>query len=380
MKRFLLAAAMVAATSLTAHAQLTLTQIASVDLGNSANLATVIPSNTFGNNPYALAWDGTDAYVAGVGSNTGIIRISNAITAPAYGTVFGTTTSQITGLAVSGSNVYAASTPAGATSVRSFTSAGTLNWNITDATQRAEGVAINPGLNGTGTTAGGVSFLSNGAGRVRTLNATTGAYIANNTNGNGGVINFSPTATVWRDLAFDPATGDVYTRESNRIGKAVRIADSGGNAYSGTASTVLAPLTQTGAPGGQFQQSIAFMNTPNNGSLLVANDNNNGAIANFTDVVKFFTTSGTEVVPTWSFLSGTDVNGFNFFNPSGTKRYDFGYSATNNTLAVTDSANRRLYIFSAAAPVVVPETGTLSLLAVGFATLGGIVLKKRKAA
>ncbi len=380
MKRFLLAAAMVAATSLNAHAQLTLTQIASVDLGNSANLATVLPSSTFGNNPYGLAWDGTDAYVAGVGANTGIIRISNAATTPVYGTVFGTTTSQITGLAVSGANVYASSTPAGAASARSFTSAGTLNWNITDITQRAEGVAINPGLNGTGTTAGGVSFLSNGAGRVRTLDAATGAYITNNTNANGGVINFSPTSTTWRDLAFDPATGDVYTRETNRIGKAVRVADSGGSAYSGLASTVLAPLTQTGSPGGQFQQSIAFMNTPSNGSLLVANDNSSGATANFTDVVKFFTTTGTAVVPTWSFLSGTDANGFNFFNPSGASRYDFGYSALNNTLAVTDSANRRLYIFSTSATAVVPEAGTMSLLAVGFATLGGMVIRRRRAA
>lgn len=340
-----------------ATAQVQLDLRAVVDLSSISNVNTGI-----GTNPSAVVWNGTDAWVAGYNSsgaaaNTGIIRVSNVLSSPSFGTRFGALSTPnsrgITGLALQGDRLAVSlDTGAGSgDSVRQFsTTSESLNWRIGDATagndstRRGNGVAFDPGFNGAGPNQG-VAYMSIGSGRRHLLNTTTGQYI--NGQNAGAIVNFATVSTTWRDMAYDPATGDLYTREANRIGRAVR---NGDNSYAG-GSTLIGGLATAIAID---TQNIAFVNSGTAGNLLIVNNRTvaTGGQA-FTSVVQGFTTTGTAVP--LQFL----LNGSAWSAPAGNGAYDFSFDAATNSLAVVDFANRSLYVFQ------IPTPGAAALLGLG---------------
>lgn len=357
------AAIVVACCAGGALAQVNLDHLKTIDL-SSTSLNT--NPEFIGSNPSAVAWDGVDAYVggynqSGAAQNTGIVRISNALGAHSIGSAFGLFSTNnlrgMTGLSIK-NGMLAASLDNGAgnvNSVRAFNPlTGTQNWatggGTPDATRRGNAIAFDPGFNGTGPNQG-VAYLSIGSGRRHLEDATTGNYI--NGQNAGAIINFATATTTWRGMAFDPGTGDLYTRESNRVGKAVR---NGDNSY-------VAPATQiflTVAASAVDQQNIAFINSADFGDFLIFNDRSvtTGGQA-FSSVVKVISTSGASM--TLNFPNA------DFSPASGNGAYSFSFDAGTQTLAVTDFANRQLHIFA------VPAPGSLALLG-----LGGLAAMRRR--
>jgi hypothetical protein len=74
--------------------------------------------------------------------------------------------------------------------------------------------------------------------RRHLLAESNGAYI--NGQNAGAIVNFNPSQTTWRDHAYNPVTGDLFTRESNRVGKAIR---NGDNSFTTNPATCGRPLS-----------------------------------------------------------------------------------------------------------------------------------------
>ncbi|MEY2745838.1 MAG: hypothetical protein RL112_880, partial [Planctomycetota bacterium] len=292
-----------------------------------------------GTAPSAVAWENGDLIVAGFNAGataapTAITRVSNVLTAsPTFGTAFGAiaaTPSQrgYSGLA-SDAGKIAASHDFGSNQLsawRLYNADGTLAWSTTESNRGMGGTDFNPGFGGVDS---GVSFLAQGSGRLRLVNTATGAFTY--TSATGAIVTITPgTATGWRDMVFDPATGDLYTRMNNDVGKHVR---SGGNAFS--SSTRLVDLTDATAIAGQ---NIEFLNTAG-GNFVLYNDRTSSATGQtFASRIKMATTSGASVAPVFGPTP--------CFSPANaTGYYDFSWDAANGRLAVLDFFNRRVYVF-----------------------------------
>lgn len=265
---------------------------------------------------------------------------------------------------ISGNNLLVSSdTGAGSgDAVRMFNaSSESLTWRIGDAsagndsTRRGNGAAFDPGYIAGGSPISAAAYLAIGSGRRHRLNTASGIYL--NGQNVGAVINFPTTSTTWRDLDFDPATGDLYTRESNRVGKHTRTGD---NAFSPNA--ILVALTQTSIVD---SENIAFMDVSGSGNFLVFNDRSSAAVGQvFTSVIKMSDTAGTTETISWNFGAfGTPAN--------GAGNYDFSWDAASGDLAVLDSNNRRLYIFA------VPEPSAISLGALGSLLVAAWAARRR---
>ena len=81
----------VSSCALSLSAQVSLTHLGTVDVAVTSNSAN---PEYIGSNPSAVAWDGTNLWLAGYnnapGNNdTAIIRVDNALTAPTFGVPFG---------------------------------------------------------------------------------------------------------------------------------------------------------------------------------------------------------------------------------------------------------------------------------------------------
>ena len=348
---------------------------AQIQLSLLANVGITMPG---GIQPSAVAWDGTNAWVgaynnSGATANTFITPITNVLTAPTQGADFGIFSTAngrgLSSVSVNSSGTVLSSLDNGAasgSSIRAFSgSTGAALWDIgtsgPDAAKRGNGTAFDPGFNGTGSNAGGAAFLALGSGRRFVLDPITGAYINGTANGgNDAIINFSPTSTTWRDMAFDPTTGDLYTRETNRIGKATR---TGNNAFS--AST---PLVTPVGNAGFDNQNIAFVNAASTGNFLLVNDRASGASGQqLGNIIKAFN-------PISGAAMTLAFTGINPVTTTGVGAYDFSYNAATNTLAVSDFSNKRLYVFSVASSAsAAPEPGTLAL-----GTLGVVALLIRR--
>ena len=362
-----------------AHAQVRLSLLASVDTGVTSNSAS---ASYIGNNASAVSWDGINAYLGGytaASGNVGLVQISNVLTTASVGNAFGQVAAPgsrgITGLSVS-SGTLAVSLDTGSGSgdaVRAFNTAdNSLRWRIGtaagDSTRRGiAGVSFDPGFNGSSPSAGNIAFLTVGSGRRALLDVNTGAFIYNFAN--GMIINENPVSTTWRDTAFDPATGDLYTRESNRLTKGIRSADNNIPAINGGQSQVLTAFS--GVSGVVDNDNLVFMNT-GFGNFLIANDRNAPSAAlSFFDRVKVLDTNGV--------LQTVDYG--NFVPNTGNGAYDFSFNAQTSTLAVSDFANRRLYVFqvaSSANAASAPEPGTFALLGSGL--LFAATCRRRKMA
>ena len=338
-------------------AVISMSLIQTIDTTSTSNSAN---AEYVGNNVSAIAWNGSSLYVGGYVSaagNTGISRYNGGVWSAAFGVAATAQGSRgFTGLAVKG-NTLAAGWDGGANSVNSVrafnATTGAQNWatggGTPDATRRASGGAnFDPGFNGAGTNQG-VSYLALGSGRRHLEDTTTGNYI--NGQNAGAIINFTPAGTTWRGHAFDSATGDLYTRESNRVGKAVRNGDNSFATISGAQSNV---IYSTVVASGVDNQNIAFASTTAYGNLIFLNDRSSAANGQaFASVIKCIDTTGA--------VQTLNLGAFSALNGNGA--YSFSFDAGTQTLAISDFANRAVYIFAVPAPGATAMLGLAGLIA-----------------
>jgi hypothetical protein len=387
-----IAAAMPAATGF--GQSLTLTEVTRFNLNAvmaaASGTAAGSPPNPsyIGNNPSAVAWNGSRLFVAGLNNgatgtnsqNTGIIEVLNTSTtgivtssAVQYGSRFGffATPSQrgYTGLAMQNNRLFAALDtnvvqPNALSGYDISTqTTGTL-WSVSG--RGNGGVAIDPGFVVGGTSQGGagVGWATWGDGVVGSANrrglndpatgATIYSFSATGSAPAGMQWPATTNAVNGRDITFDPRTGDVYGRYTDLVSKAVR---SGSNA-----TTAQSVIWDPGDGAIAIGQNIEFMsNTTAAGDLLVFNQKDGFSGGTFTDYVRLSDTNGTVQSATWNFLGGT--------SPTSTAGYyDFAYDTTSQTLAVVDASNLRVSIFRFGAPA--PDT-QLTWSADGGFTSGG---------
>ena len=382
MKRLLLAAAIVAASSLSAHAAIVdMTLIQRISLVGFTGVGEN-PSAGVNSNPAAVAWDGTNAYVAGFNNSTSaalnlnIARIANAVTAPTtsltstyFGTLSTVASRGFTSLTVDANNVYASYDNGVGTSnaVRAFNkTTGASVWSLTDTGRRGGGTAIDPGFQG-GASTGQLGFVGLGMNRRAVVDKATGAYVTGYTNTDGMLIPPANNVNNWRDITFDSA-GNIYGRENNRVLRGLRTGD---NQVNNSGTSIYTDFS--GSLGSTIGQNIDFVDSTQYGGFLVMNDRPNGNATPFTTAVRAIDLAGS--FHTLNFNFGT----FGTIG-SGVRHYDFSFDKNTQTLAMSDFGNKSLYIFRVGAAVTAPETGTVSLLALGAASLVGVVLRKRKAA
>jgi autotransporter-associated beta strand protein len=334
-----------------------------------------------GANPSTIAWTGSAVYVAGVNasgstSRTAITGITNPLATPGLGVVpaftpaFGTRSATLngrgfTGLAVSGTVLAAAwdngtTTPATTDGMQALSTVdGSVIWTGTLAGRQMGGAAFDPGyvVGGVSQGGSGITGLVFNSGRRPTFDPATGATVYGLTGSAlpGMVINTSPTNTEWRDVDFDPATGDIYTRNSNNVASGVR---TGTNAISGNVQQFLVNNSNNGA--GMAGQSLAFMGGVVDpagsfaGNAVIWNSRPVGTTegsTSFTTANQVVATTGATVPVNWNVLFGSTP-------AKGNGWYDFGYDLTTKTLAVMDFQNRTVSIFDLDVNVQTVSGGT----------------------
>lgn len=368
---------MLAAAGLTASASAQFTLLANIDLLAATDAANT--TSRIGTNIGAVSWDGTNLYIAGRNNGgtalqVGILQVNNPLGTPSLGTFFGTATAQSTrgysGLATNGT-ILASTLETGANAgvVTTWTQATNTQIGTRSNLGTAAGTAFNPGFNQqAGASTGNLAYAAGGSGRHLVVDPNTAGLssIYNTTAApvQGAIWNSIATSaspingmgTNYRDLAFDPTTGDIYGRAANAITKAIR---TGENSF-GT-QTILwsnyGPSGQSGAAGVN-QQNLAFMNTPY-GKFIMFNDRPSGTLTpgDISTWVKMMDTNGnlqSIVLP----LAITSTAGI----------YDFSYDPISNTLAISDSSNSRVYILGN-----VPTPGAAGVLA-----MGGLLAARRR--
>lgn len=369
-----------------AQSLVNLYEISRFDLSSTANSAN---PQFIGSNPAAVAWNGSKLYVAGANNsggtaNSSIIEITNPtatgiVGSPTFSAPFGTLSTAnargFTGLAINGSNL-AVSWDNGANSPDSFRMADTgtnsIVWTLADSgsstanvgtTRGFAGPAFDPGHNADPAQGAGMAWVFQGGGRRFLNNTATGAAIYTNVNNDpagttqGMIINNAAAAsTAWRDIAFDPSTGNMFMRLNNLVTRTNRTGANANISPTGTtgASSTLVSLGTSNA----VATNIGFLDAvasstlnPYSGDLLVFNNRASTAPGqSFTSVIQFTDPDGLAITPSWTFLGGSI--------PDGNAGYDFGWDATSQTLAVMDYQNRSVSVFSTA----VPEPTTWALL------------------
>jgi hypothetical protein len=344
--------AMLATTVLagSAAAQVNLYEVRRIDLS-----ASFVSGAAYGTNLSAVAWNGSDAWVAGFNNsgntgNVGLAKVSNVWGAASLGSAFGVVSTPnargYSGLDILGNNLASAydSGAASANGIQSWNTASeTANWSKN--ARGGSGVAFDPGF---ASADSGVAWTTFGSGRRALQNAASGADIY--TTANGMIIN-SGAGTFWRDMDFDDNTGDLYARRSNGLYKTTR---TGGN--SGTVSQLIAFNAAADAINGH---NLAFMSDTVNGDLVIFNDRTSGSTGQgFTNVVKMVDSSGVAQTINWSFLGAT---------LAGNGYYSFSFDAASQTLAVADFFNDTIHIFA------VPAPSSLALLG-----LAGLAARRRR--
>jgi autotransporter-associated beta strand protein len=349
-------------------------------------------AHAIGSNPTAIAWNGTQLYAAGYNSSgatasVAITQILNPNAAPGLNVVptfsdsFGILPTLsgrgYTGLALT-SGKLAAAWDNGSNSpsaIQGFeTATNGLLWNLSASggttanvgTSRGmSGIGVDPGYQGIASQGGGgFAWTLQGSGRRAENDAATGVptYVLSgsstpaNPNSTLGMV-LSSSSTLWRDMTFDPATGDVYTRNNNFVMMNVRTGSNscipGINTISGTTITTAA---------NSVSQNIAFLDGITvqdagsfSGSALIFNNRaSNGFGQAWTDVIKVTTTGSTAVtqIPTnWKML-------YEAAPANGSSLFDFGWDAASQTLAVMDYSNRKISIFDLTVDVQAVISGT----------------------
>lgn len=313
-------------------AQVSMTLLGTVDV---ASTSTAGNPEYIGSNPSAVAWNGTDLWVAGfnntgAAANTAIARCSTALSTPTFGTAFGVVSTPslrgYSGLDVAG-GLLAAAYDFGAASPEGITGwdlAGNSLWLKAD--RGSSGVGVDPGFGGVDA---GVGWTTFGSGRRALQDSVTGADIYTTANGMI-VLPMGTTTTLWRDMEFDDLTGDIYLRKSNKVISAFRI---GGNMVAGEQILIDAPTADL-----INQQNIAHVRQGLE-QVLFWNDRQAAAPGqSFFSVVRCSRVSdGADLVIDWDPA---------FAPAAGAGAYDFSYDAATGTLAISDFSNRTVYVFA----------------------------------
>jgi fibronectin-binding autotransporter adhesin len=342
-----------------------------LDIGTTANAAN---SQYIGSNPAAIAWNGSQLYVAGyngsgVTGTVAITQVTNPLAAPGLGVVptfsanFGQYTATgntrgFTGLALGGTTLSSAweNGVAVANGVQGYSTASNSTlWTGTLSTRQMGGVAFDPGYVVSGSSQGGsgVGALAFNSGRRILFDVATGTNIYSTLN--GMIVNTNPVGTEWRDVAFDPNTGDIFARVQNNVTWGVR---TDVNTIANNLQTYLVNNGNNGAS--TAGQNIAFMSNivdpagSYTGNAVIWNNRPQGSVAGssvFTTAMKLTTTGSADVPVSWNLLYGsTPANGNGW--------YDFGFDTDTQTLAVMDFINRTVSVFDLNVNVQTVASGT----------------------
>ncbi|TWT48290.1 PEP-CTERM sorting domain-containing protein [Botrimarina hoheduenensis] len=326
-----------------------------------------------GTNALAVAWNGSKLYLGGYdnfGSSllpiglievlnptrTGIIELEASDFGTPFGQIFQPVGRGYTGVDLNGGSL-AAAYDNGSNTSNAFqlfdTATNSLDWDLTAAGIVARGgasVTFDPGFNGAAASQG-VAFTAFGSGRRGLLNESTGALVYSldgvpAPQGFQWLTDTPPAGNLARDMAFDPATGDVYVRRSNDVDAADRSGDN--------ATTNRRTIVDNGSNGNfKLGQKIEFIGDTAEGDLLIYNDSNVSTTDQaFADVIKIIDTDGNNVEANFNLIGGGSA--LDIGNGAGI--YDFSYDAASGTLAVLDFFNRNVFIFEVGA-VVEPVQG-----------------------
>ena len=360
-------ACVVLAAAATSASAVSFYQKAVVDL---TPVTSGVNANDIGSNASAVAWDGTNAYLAGFNNgatarDTALVTVSTVLTTPTFSSRYGLISLTPSGgrgyigldykAGVGVANVFDSGSAA---TVGEFTTAGTQVFTpVTLAARPPAGPNFDPfpGSNR-------LSYIYQNSGLVRNVDVTTGASTGQ-TNTNLGTT--AGAGTLFRDIDY-ANNGDLFVRTNNQVARANRV---DATTFSAT-GTVLAALTTSNNIG----QSVSVVEGYAANSLFaVYNDHASNATGQlFTNVVKAVDGSGAAVPLSFLTTDGTGASAL--ATSTSTAFYDFSYDASTQSLAVLDFTNRQLYIFSATPSAVAPEPTTLAALA-GVAL---VALRRRK--
>ncbi len=313
-------------------------QVSMTHLGTVDCTSTGVASNAqfIGTNLSAMAWNGTDLFVAGfnnqgIAGPTGICKVSTALTTPTFSTAFGVNpltpgSRGYSGLDVDGTQLVASYDPGASdpNGITSWTLAGAPMWS--KAARGGSGVGLDVGW--LALVDSGVAWTTFGSGRRILQDSAAGTDIY--TSADGMIIQTTGvTSSFWRDMTFDPLTGDVWLRRSNKVVACDRVA---GNSVANSRIVVDAPAADT-----VNQQNIAFCRT--GGDNVIFWNNRSGA-ANaqlWTNVIQCNRASdGSALTIDW--------RGFTAPNSAGA--YDFSYDEASGTLAISDFVNKVVHVFA----------------------------------
>lgn len=360
MKRTLTACVAITMAGATcAIGQIQMNEISRVNLDPTASQANPW---SIGNNPSAVAWNGSSLFVGGFNqsggnANTAIAKVTPIIGAVSghgfelggsFGTLSTPTSRGISGMAIQGDRLAVAwdSGVDSGNGIRLFDLNGNQLWNKT--TRGGSGVAFDPGFNGVDS---GVAYTAFGSGRRALQDTATGSDIY--TTANGMIIN-DGAGTFWRSMDFDPNTGDLYARRSNGLIKTTR---TGGN--SGSVSTLIPFANSADFVNGH---NLAFVSDSLFGDFVIYNNRPTGTEGQLaSNVITVLDSAGSPMTIDFTLIGGgtfADGNGY----------YDFSWDSASGTLAVMDFFNRNVHIFQ-----VVPTPSTVGALA-----LGGLVASRRR--
>lgn len=359
MKRILVIAGL-AAVSASAFAQVNLYRVAEVNL-TPTGLDAFNPGNQIGGNVSAVALSGDSVWVGSWASNSanqtsGIYRVNDIFGSQTGSILVGNRTTAVTrgfsGLVVNGNNLYSA-WDGGSNSILGLqkldATSGAAAWGTNF--RGSGGLDIDPLSNGN------IGTTQLGSGRRWLYNEATGGVIYNGTAGTQGFIIITQQSpalnTNMRSIAFDPVTGDAYSRSVNNVYKAVRTGE----------NTAVTPSTiVTGTTNDAAGQNLEFF-TIGGSKYIIYNDRpNNSTGQAWSGAVRVVDTNG--VAQTLNFFDATGANPLSFADGNGF--YSFSFDAANNRIAVADFLNNRVQVFSTQA---VPEPATMLALGAGVAAL-----------
>jgi hypothetical protein len=344
----LVSLALLPLVSSTTLAQVTLDLVKTIDLTPLCSNPTA--PEYIGTNPSAVAFANGEIYVAGYNNAAavgpvGISRKSKVTTggdvwSAAFGVKQAPVSRGYSGLDVDTKSVTptvfaaydpGASDPDGITAWNGLTGAKLWAKNA----RGSSGDALDPGHpNGSAALGSGLGWLTLfGNGRAL-QHKSTGADIWSTAN---GMSLATSQGAFFRDIDFDPATGDAWVREGNNVIHGIR---NGDNSFSSVAVKWDA-LPDADTVNGQ---NLAFCSTQF-GSFIIYNDRSSTPSNQaFSDVIRAIRPDGS-VLP---------VIAPGFTTPLGNGFYDFAYDAKSETLVICDFANRKLYQFTVELSPFVP--------------------------